>query len=293
MPLILQHDHPLHQLLIAEGLKTFDDNPELEPTLTIGILNLMPEKMKTDLQLCRLIGAYPATIKMIFLSTATYTSKTTSQAYLKNFYSTWQNLSKKPDALIITGAPVEHLEFEKVLYWNELITIIDHTINLKIPVFFICWAVQAALYHLYQIPKFNYRQKLSGIYSHFIYNNNLKIVSGFPDIFNIPHSRYTGTAKSDVDGFDELKIAAMSDEAGIYLMVNEKYNHVYATGHAEYDATTLQDEYLRDVKKGINPVMPCNYFEGDDPDAIPKNTWNPLADLLFRNWLQYYAKVNF
>lgn len=293
MSLLLKPTHPLHQMLSAEGLKPYEDEQKLNPDCTIGILNLMPEKMKTDLQLCRLLAAYPASIKMVFLTTASYTSKTTPEAYLRNFYTTWDKLSSTPDALIVTGAPVEHLKFEEVLYWKELTSIIDETIILKIPVFFICWAVQAALYHLYHIPKFNYQQKLSGVYPHFICNDYLKIINCFPDKFNIPHSRYTGTDKTDIDAVSELKIAAISDEAGIYLMVNEKYNHIYATGHAEYDATTLLDEYQRDLKKGINPALPRNYFAEDNPNAIPVNNWRPLADLIIRNWLEYYVKVNF
>jgi len=258
--------------------------------LNIAILNLMHEKEKTELQLLRLLGNTPLQVNITFLHTATHVSKNVSKSHLDTFYSTYEDVKhRRFDGLIITGAPIEHLKFEEVNYWDELVAIMDWSVTNVTSVMHICWGAQAALYHHYGIDKHPLPRKLSGIYRHTVNDPTVELVRGFEDIFNAPHSRYTEVKKADIEAHPDLEILAESEEAGVFLLKSKDHKHIMATGHLEYDATTLRDEYERDLAKGLDIHMPENYFPNDDVTKEPLNTWRAHTHLLFSNWLNYYV----
>jgi len=258
--------------------------------LRVAILNLMPTKIETETQLLRLLGNSALQVEITLLQTATYQPKNTAADHLIAHYRTWEQVRvEKFDGLVITGAPVEHLPFEEVEYWDELCAIIDWAETNVFSTLYICWGAQAGLYHRYRIPKYPLPQKMFGVFEHKVLARNEKLLRGFDDTFLAPHSRHTGVKARDVRKVNDLKLLAISDEAGAYLAVSKNGRHVFVTGHSEYDPFTLKGEYDRDVKQGLPIQVPRNYYPDDDPSKPPLVRWRGHANLLFANWLNYYV----
>lgn len=258
--------------------------------LRIGILNLMPLKETTETHLIRMLSNTPLQVEIVLLFTKTHTPKNTSSEHLDSFYQSFDELeNKKLDGLIITGAPIEHLPFEDVLYWNELTKILEWANTHVTSTLHICWGAQAALYYYFGIQKYEMQTKLFGIFSHTVCDKTEQLVRGFDDEFLAPHSRYTYTRKEDIVSHPDLELISESEEAGVYIAATKNKKHVFVTGHSEYDPLTLRDEYLRDKAKGDAIAIPKNYFPNDDPNQMPKHRWKSHGNLLFGNWLNYYV----
>jgi len=269
----------------VERARTQDIRP-----LNIAIVNLMPEKERTELQLLRLLGNTPLQVNVTFLHMASHKSKNVSQSHLNAFYHTFTEVKEQRfDGLIITGAPIEHLPFEEVNYWEELVEIMEWSKESVTSVFNICWGAQAALYYHFGIDKYELPKKCSGVYEHTVEDPTIKLVQGFNDVFYAPHSRYTEVNNEEIRKHDELEILSTSKDAGVFLMKSKDNKQIMVTGHLEYDATTLADEYHRDLKKGIDVAVPENYFPNDDVNKAPLNLWRSHTHLLFSNWLNYYV----
>lgn len=293
MPINIPKQLPAVDLLSEEKIFIMDEDraqsQEIRP-LNILIFNLMPEKEKTELQLLRLLGNTPLQVNITFLNTATHKSKNVSKSHLELFYKTFSEIRhRRFDGLIITGAPVEKLEFEDVNYWDELVEVMDWAEQNVTSVLHICWGAQAALHHHFGIGKFELPKKCSGIYSHVITDLTVDLVRGFSDSFTAPHSRYTSVSIDEVRKHPKLKLLSYSDDVGVFIVQSVDGKHVMITGHLEYDATTLAEEYSRDVAKGVDVEVPVNYFPNDDPTQEPLNTWRAHTHLLFSNWLNYYV----
>lgn len=258
--------------------------------LKIGILNLMPTKMTTEVQLLRLLGNTPLQIDITLLHSQTYESKNVSSEYLNTFYKTFDDIKdQKFDGFIITGAPVELMDFEEVAYWDELKEIMDWTKENVTSTLHICWGAQAGLYHHYGVPKYPLDKKMFGVFKHTLNRKDLQLIRGFDDVFLIPHSRHTEILRKDIDKVDSLEILSESEESGVYMVVSKDGKEIYLTGHSEYDAETLKSEYDRDVREGKPIEIPINYYPDDDPSKDPLLTWRGHANLLFSNWLNYYV----
>lgn len=293
MPINIPQGLPARENLKKEKIFIMDEerakNQDIRPQ-NIVILNLMPEKEKTELQLLRLLGNTPLQVNVTFLHTATHVSKNVSKSHLDTFYSTFSEIKhRRFDGMIITGAPIEHMQFEDVNYWEELVEIMDWTKTNVTSVFNICWGAQAALYHHYGIDKQELPQKCSGIFPHTLSDPTVKLVQGFEDVFNAPHSRYTEVALDKLMSHPELDVLSTSEDAGVFLVMSKDGKNIMVTGHLEYDATTLAEEYQRDIAKGIDIDIPENYFPDDDVTKRPLNTWRSHTHLLFYNWLNYYV----
>ena len=258
--------------------------------LKIAIVNLMPTKITTETQLLRLLSNSPLQVEIDFITMESHKSKNTSENHLKEFYKKFSDIKdSKYDGMIITGAPVENLDFCEVDYWDELQEIMEWTKTHVTSTFHICWAAQAGLYYHYGVPKYSLPQKCSGVYKHKVKRSTAKIVRGFDSEFYAPHSRYTEVRAEDIKKIKDLEILAESDEAGVYIVFSKGGRRIFVTGHSEYDANTLCDEYKRDLEKGINPNIPANYFQDDNPKKQPIVTWRSHANLLFSNWLNYFV----
>lgn len=258
--------------------------------LRLLILNLMPTKIITETQLLRRLSNTPLQIEVEFLQTVSRVSKNVSAEHLESFYTTFDKIKEQNyDGMIITGAPVENMEFEQVDYWDELCQIMEWTSSNVFSTLHICWGAQAALYYHYKIPKYPLESKLSGVFWHRVLKPQSPLFRGFDDEFLIPHSRYTMTSESDVMNAPQLELMAVSDVAGVCAVKSTDNRRVFITGHPEYDVDTLANEYNRDVKKGINPQIPVNYFPSDDPTLAPIMSWRAHAQLLYSNWLNYYV----
>lgn len=293
MPVKIPAALPAAKTLADENIFVMDteraSTQDIRP-LKIAIVNLMPMKEVTETQLLRLLGNTPLQVEITFLTMATHVSQNTSIEYLKTFYRTFASVrNDKFDGLIITGAPVENLPFERVDYWEELKAIMDWSSTHVYSVLFICWAAQAGLHHFYGIDKHPLEKKVFGVFEHRVLNPRHKLVRGFDDVFKAPHSRHTAISKEDIEHHPELEILAESDEAGVFLVESENGRRVFVTGHAEYDADTLAKEYRRDIDKGLKIDAPEHYFPGDDPAAVPPVGWRAHANLLFVNWLNYFV----
>jgi len=293
LPINIPKQLPAGEILRKEKIFVMDETrairQDIRP-LNIIILNLMPEKEKTELQLLRLLGNTPLQVNVSFLHTATHESKNVSKSHLEAFYKTFSEVKEKRyDGMIITGAPVEHLPFEKVNYWQELTEIMEWSKTNVTSSLHICWGAQAALYYHYGIGKHGLPLKCSGIYDHRINEPKMKLVRGFDDVYRAPVSRYTTVYKEEIEKDPRLLLVSESDEAGVFLVMSEDEKHIMVTGHLEYDATTLAEEYERDVKKGLNPCIPKHYFPNDDVEQAPLNSWRSHTHLLFYNWLNYYV----
>ncbi len=291
MPLNISDNLPAVKILEDENIfvmkETTAVHQDIRP-LQILILNLMPTKITTETQILRLLSNTPLQVEITLINTKMHQSKNTDKHHLDAFYQTFDDISvHKYDGMIITGAPIEHLDFEEVDYWEEMVKIMDWADNHVTSTMFICWGSQAGLYHHYNIPKFMMNEKIFGVYNHKVYNKKNLLLRGFDDEFLAPHSRYTEVRRGDIEKINELEILAESDEAGIYLVASKDYKRVFITGHSEYDPLTLKSEYDRDVAKGIDIKLPRNYYQNDDPQLPPMVKWKSHANLLFSNWLNY------
>jgi homoserine O-succinyltransferase/O-acetyltransferase len=291
MPVKISDTLPARQILENENIFVMGEDRALHQdirSLEICILNLMPTKIETETQLCRLLGNSPLQVEITLIHPATYDSKNTSAEHLLAHYKTFEGVSnRKFDGLVITGAPVEHLEFEQVAYWGELQEIIDWSRKCVFATIFICWGAQAGLYHRYAIPKYPLPAKMFGVFPHRVLRQNERLLRGFDDVFLAPHSRHTEIRREDVEKVAGLKLLAVSEEAGVYLLASDDGREVYVTGHSEYDPLTLQREYNRDFGRGLSINIPKNYFPEDDPTQEPEVRWRGHANLLFSNWLNY------
>lgn len=258
--------------------------------LKILILNLMPLKIDTETQLIRLLGNSPLQVEIELICTKTYSSKNTSESHLQTFYKYFDDVKHlKFDGMIITGAPVELMEFEEVAYWDELCEIMEWTKTNVHSTFHICWGAQAALYYHYGVKKYPLDKKMFGIFKHKVERKTSMLFRGFDEEFNVPHSRHTTVNRKDIEAVPELRILSTSKEAGIYALATDNGRQFFITGHSEYDADTLKNEYLRDKNAGLPIDVPVNYFPDDDDTKEPKNTWRSGASLLYSNWLNYYV----
>ncbi len=295
MPIKIANDLPATDILNNENIFVMTETraitQEIRP-LEILILNLMPTKIDTETQLMRMLGNTPLQINISLMSTKSYESKNTPKSHLDSFYNTFDAYkNRKFDGLIITGAPVEHMPFEAVDYWDELCEIMEWSKSNVTSTFHICWGAQAALYYHYGIPKYDLKEKMFGIYEHYVVPEKKRkiLLRGFDDKFYAPHSRHTEVRAEDIEKVPELEILAVSDEAGVYIVTAKSERQFFVTGHSEYDNITLANEYFRDKEKGLDIKVPKNYFENDDPTTEPKNTWRAHANLLYSNWLNYFV----
>lgn len=293
MPINIPRDLPAKEILENENIFVMDEErayrQDIRP-LNILILNLMPEKEKAETQLLRLLGNSPLQVNVTLMHPKTHKSKTTKQQHLQNFYRTFDQVrNRKFDGMIITGAPIEHLEFEDVNYWEELTDIMNWSHDHITSTLHICWGAQAGLYHHYQIPKYPIGEKLFGVFPHQIFQKNTRLLRGFDDLYYVPHSRYTMNKREDIERNPELELLSYSEEAGVCLVASKDRKQIFLTGHPEYDATTLKEEYERDIEKGLTINVPKNYFANDDPQNDPLQIWKAHANLLFVNWLNYYV----
>lgn len=257
--------------------------------LRILLLNLMPTKIVTETQLLRLLGNSPLQVEFDFIYTASYAPKNTPNEHLVKFYETFADVkNRKYDGMIITGAPVEQMAFEEVVYWDELCEIMDWSRQNVYSTLHICWGAQAALYHHYGIPKYDLAQKMFGVFPHSVTMKDKMLFRGFDDVFYAPHSRHTEVRREDIEKVAGLSILAESEEAGVFAVVDKKHRHLFITGHSEYDPLTLKGEYDRDVAQGLAINVPVNYYPNDDPQQMPMMRWRSAANLLFSNWLNYY-----
>ena len=258
--------------------------------LKVVILNLMPLKITTETHILRLLSNSPLQIEIVLMHTEDHVSKNTPREHLKTFYKTFSQIKdEKFDGLIITGAPIEHLEFEEVNYWEELKNIMDWSKTHVTSTMFICWGAQAGLYHFYGVPKYNLPHKMFGIFDHTINNRLVPLIRGFDEVFQAPHSRHTEIRKEDILGLSDLEIISESDEAGVYIVMSKSGRQIFITGHSEYDPATLKEEYERDKNKGLDIEIPKHYFKDNNPDNTPRVRWKSHAHLLFSNWLNYYV----
>jgi homoserine O-succinyltransferase len=293
MPIKIPDKLPAKEILQGENIFVMDElravHQDIRP-LQIAILNLMPTKITTETQLLRLLGNSPLQIEISLMRVSSHQSKNTPEEHLLTFYDTFDQLrGRKFDGLIVTGAPVEQMPFEEVDYWTELTEIIDWSTRHVYSTFFICWGAQAALYHLYGIPKYPLPEKMFGAFEHHINQCNVPLLRGFDDVFYAPHSRHTEVRCADVAAIPALEVLAESPRAGLYLAARKDGRQIFVTGHSEYDPLTLESEYQRDLRAGLPIHVPQNYYPANDPSRPPVVRWRGHSNLLFSNWLNYYV----
>lgn len=295
MPLNIPIELPAVRLLREENIFVKDSEEasgqDIRP-LRIVVLNLMPLKITTETDLIRLLSNTPLQIELEFMQLKSHTSKNTPIEHMLAFYKTFDSLrDKKYDGMIITGAPVENLEFEEVNYWPEICEIFDWARTHVTSTFFICWAAQAGLYHYYGVPKYKLDKKMFGIFEHTVSKEASRnpIFRGFDDVFCVPHSRNSEVRREDIQKNQELSVISESEEAGVYMVMARGGREFFVTGHSEYAANTLDTEYRRDLDKGLPIDMPKNYYKEDNPDNAPLVRWRGHANLLFSNWLNYFV----
>lgn len=289
MPIKVPVNLPARAILEAEGVPIIDEAAALRQDirpLRIAVLNLMPEKIKTETQLARVLGATPLQVEITLLWLTTHAPKTASAQHISEFYVPWTDVQdQKFDGLIITGAPIEQLPFEDVFYWDELCRIFDWSRTHVHGLFNLCWGAQAALYHFYKIPKYPLDGKAFGVFDHRLTDTTSLLVRGLNDMFRVPVSRHTENHAADFAPYPNLRVLAESDETGVCLVHDEALNHVHMFNHLEYDSDTLDGEYRRDVTKGDAIGVPHNYYPGDDPANPPLNRWRSNAHILYGNWI--------
>ena len=258
--------------------------------LNVLILNLMPTKIVTETQILRKLSNTPLQIQVELLQTSSYRSRNSDSEHLASFYTTFDQVKdRKFDGMIITGAPVENLDFDQVEYWEELCQIMAWTPTHVHSTLHICWGAQAGIYHHYGVPKYELPQKLFGVFEHKLVKPSSPLVRGFNDLFMAPHSRHTEVHAEDIEAHPDLELIAVSDEAGVYIAKSTDSRNFFVFGHPEYDTDTLMKEYERDIAKGMDMPLPRHYFPGDDPTRTPHATWRAHAQLLYTNWLNYYV----
>jgi homoserine O-succinyltransferase len=289
MPIRIPNDLPARAILENEGVAVMDstraERQDIRP-LHIGLLNLMPNKQRTETQFARLIGATPLQIDLTLVRISDHQSKNTPEAYLNSFYKKWEDIkTQKFDGFIVTGAPVAHLPFEEVRYWPEMVEIMNWTqTNVHAPLF-ICWGVQAALYHFHNVQRQRRADKAFGVYRHQNKQPTSPYLRGFSDDFAIPVSRYNDIDRDSLPQDGTLETLVDSDEVGLCMLQDHKFRALYMLNHFEYDNNSLSEEYHRDQEAGLEPNLPVNYFPNNDPEATPLNTWRATAHLFFQNWI--------
>ena len=293
MPIKIPADLPATETLHKENIFVMTESrattQDIRP-LKILLLNLMPTKIATETQLARLLGNSPLQVDMEFLQTASHTPKNTSAEHMISFYKHFEDVKdNKYDGLIITGAPVEQMPFEEVEYWDELCRIMEWSKTNVTSTFHICWGAQAGLYYHYGIQKYPLDKKLFGVFLHKAEYKRSMLLRGFDDEFWVPQSRHTTVLREDIEKHPELKILASSEEAGVYAVATERGKQIFITGHSEYDADTLKNEYLRDKNAGLPIDVPKNYFPNDDDTKEPVVRWRSHANLIYSNWLNYFV----
>ncbi|MSS63089.1 homoserine O-acetyltransferase MetA [Velocimicrobium porci] len=293
MPIKVQNNLPAKKVLENENIFVMDENRALSQDirpLQIAILNLMPLKEETEVQLLRSLSNTPLQVDVTFLTTASYIGKNTLASHLDKFYLTYEDVEEqKFDGLIITGAPVEQMEFEEVAYWDELKKIMEWSKTHVTSTLHICWGAQAGLYYHYGVHKYLLDKKMFGLFEHEVFHRKCPFVRGFDDVFWAPHSRHTGVNKEEILGNDNLTILAESKEAGVFIVYAKEGKQIFVLGHLEYDRMTLDAEYKRDKKKGLEIALPKNYYPNNDPDQKPLLRWRGHANTMYANWLNYYV----
>lgn len=293
MPIKVKGDLPAKAVIEQENIFIMDEkraiSQDIRP-LKIGILNLMPLKHETEIQFLRALSNTPLQVDVTFVYVESHVSKNTPASHLNQFYSTFSEIkNKKFDGFIITGAPVEQMEFEEVKYWEELKDIMEWTKTNVTSTLHVCWGAQAGLYYHFGLEKKPLEKKIFGIYSHRVIHRKVPLMRGFDDVFLAPHSRYTEVAREDIVKVSELNILAESEEAGVFIAMTEAGKQIYVMGHPEYDRITLDTEYKRDIDKGLSIEVPVNYYKDDNPDNAPLLTWRAHANAFYTNWLNYYV----
>lgn len=296
MPIKVKGDLPAKAVIERENIFIMDENraisQDIRP-LNIGILNLMPLKYETEIQLLRALSNTPLQVDVTFVCVETYESKNTPASHLNQFYSKFSEIKeKKFDGFIITGAPVEQLSFEEVAYWKELEEIMDWTVSNVTSTMHLCWGAQAGLYYHYNIRKNLLKEKMFGIYEHRVLHRKVPLMRGFDDVFLAPHSRHTESDIESIKANKSLTILAESDIAGPFITIAGDGKQIFVSGHPEYDRNTLDIEYHRDLDKGLDIHIPYNYYKDDNPDNKPLLTWRGHANGLYTNWLNYYVYQN-
>ena len=293
MPIRVQNDLPVKEILEQENIFVMDEyraaHQDIRP-ISIGLLNLMPLKEDTELQILRSLSNTPLQVDVTFVRMTSHVSKNTSTSHIYKFYEAFEDIkNQKFDGFIITGAPVEQMPFEEVDYWDELIEIMEWTKTNVTSTLHLCWGAQAGIYYHYGIDKVQLPKKLSGLYLHHVRNRKIPLVRGFDDVFLAPHSRHTEVPKDLLEKDDKITILADSEEAGVFLCMAQEGRQIFVMGHPEYDRMTLDSEYKRDMGKGLNPDIPVNYYPDNDPTKRPNLTWRSHANNLYTNWLNYYV----
>jgi homoserine O-succinyltransferase len=293
MPLNIPDKLPAIKILREENIFVMRHreaiHQDIRP-LKILILNLMPVKITTETHILRLLSNTPLQVEVTLMHTSEHVSHHTPAEHLKTFYKTFRHVREhKFDGMIITGAPIEHLEFEQVDYWEELKQIMDWARHNVTSTMFICWGAQAGLYHFYKIPKYPLPEKMFGVFTHTVSDPRNPLIRGFDEEFFAPHSRHTEIRRRDIEKIADLELVSESREAGVYIVMTHNGRQIFVTGHSEYDPTTLKDEYERDLSKGLPIQMPVNYFPENDPARSPMARWKSHANLLYYNWLNYYV----
>lgn len=293
MPIKIPNKLPATETLINENIFVITETRALTQDirpLKILLLNLMPTKIETETQLARLLGNTPLQVELEFLQTATYASTHTASDHMISFYKTFEQVkNQKFDGMVITGAPVEHMDFEDVAYWDELCEIMEWSKKNVTSTFHICWGAQAGLYYHYGIKKHMLDKKMFGVYKHRVDHKNSILFRGFDDEFMVPHSRHATVLEEDIRSCKDLKILASSDDAGVYTVSTDRGRQIFVMGHSEYDANTLKNEYERDKNQGLEIEVPKNYFPNDDDTKEPMVSWRSSANLLYSNWLNYFV----
>ena len=293
MPIRIPQELPAYTTLANENIFLMTEERALHQDirpLEIVVLNIMPDKITTETQLLRLLGNTSLQVNVVFLKTATYSPTNTSTEHLDAFYKTFDDIKeRKFDGMIITGAPVETLDFEDVYYWDELKEIMEWSNKNVFSTMHICWGAQAGVYFHYNIPKYPLSEKKFGIFAHTQKEENVKLLRGFDDVYYVPHSRHTEVRHSDIEKDMRLEILSESEESGIYIVSAKNGRQIFVMGHPEYDRYSLHAEYTRDIKKGMDVSLPKNYYPDNDTQQQPQMLWRGHANLLFANWLNYYV----
>lgn len=298
MPIRIPDGLPSRDALLREGVDVLNESvatrQDIRP-MQIALLNLMPNKIETEKQIARLIGGTPLQVELTLVRMSGHEAKNTSKEHLLSFYSTWEDVKdRKFDGLIITGAPIEKLDFQDVTYWDELTQILDWTKTNVHSSFFICWGAMAAVNYFHDVPKHTLEQKAFGVFRHHNRNPSSPFLAGFSDDFSVSVSRWTEVRNEDIPTGSPLKVLMESDETGLCLLQEDEGNRLYIFNHIEYDSTSLADEYFRDVEAGKEMQVPANYFPDDDTSVTPINRWRSHAFLLFGNWInQMYQTTSF
>ena len=293
MPIKIQGDLPVKEILEKENIFVMDESrashQDIRP-IQILILNLMPLKEETELQLLRSLSNTPLQVDVTFMAVQSHEAKNTSMSHLNKFYQTFPELKdNKYDGMIITGAPVEHLAFEDVDYWQEICTIMEWTKSHVFSTLHICWAALAGLYYHFDVPKYDLPQKMFGVFPQHVLEPHCQLLRGFNDVFHAPHSRHAEVHREDIEKVPQLKILTESELSGVHIVANKNGRQYFITGHSEYDRDTLKGEYFRDKEKGAEIAGPYGYFPDDDPTKEPHFSWGCSANLLFSNWLNYFV----